>query len=465
MHRRGKQRKINLILIPPVYFLSFPKADIGFLAYLMPPLLIRARIIEVFIAGILSNMLLMYWIVSVFYYAGESIILGVIALLLLSAYISIYWVLWKLITAGLKMNTLSTFYSSIVWTLLEVLRSYLFTGIPWGLLGLTQWKNPLAAIVAGISGVYGMSFFVFFCGCILHIIISRKKFLLFFPVYTILAVLNFIKTEYKEGSLNVAILQGNIDQYKKWDPEYRNQIIETYKNLYSSINKDTFLVVLPEAAMPDYLQSKPVKQFIKTLKTPALIGVLRHDGETYNSAVLIEGATTYIYDKSKPLPFGEYVPFDFLRKLGITTLSEMGDIREGELKTIKNLGVFICSESMFTHIPVKLVNMGAEVLINITNDGWFKDTSEPYQHLQHSVFRAMETGRFLVRATNTGISCIIAPNGRIIKKSSYGISGVITGGVEFINKKTFYTQHMYKLLFTMCGVFILFTILLKSFVN
>ncbi|MCS7184687.1 MAG: hypothetical protein NZ870_02010, partial [bacterium] len=169
---------------------------------------------KIFIAGVVSNILTMYWIVPTFKYAGESLTLGVLSLIILSSYISIYWVLWRILTNDLRENFYYVIFSSIVWVMMEIIRSYAFSGLPWCLLGLSQWKNIAILKIAKSFGVYGVSFFIFFFGSLIYLLVIKKKLLYAILLYLIIISTNFLKPKPETGSIKVAILQGSIDQYK-----------------------------------------------------------------------------------------------------------------------------------------------------------------------------------------------------------------------------------------------------------
>ena len=233
--------------------------------------------------------------------------------------------------------------------------------------------------------------------------------------------------------IKISVIQGNIPQAIKWDKSARENILKEYLRLSRSSSLDKpDLIIWPESGLPGALEKDPylkknLKAFVRHIRIPLLVGTISLDEDKYyNSAILISKQGKFIqrYDKLHLVPFGEYIPlrriFPFLE-----TVVPIGDFTSGKEYTVflhetqsrkqkaLHFSVLICFEDIFAQISRQFVKKGADFLINITNDAWFGNTSSPYQHLQASVFRAVENGVYLVRAANTGISGFITPEGRI----------------------------------------------------
>lgn len=294
--------------------------------------------------------------------------------------------------------------------------------------------------------------------------------------------------------MKVSVIQGNIPQEQKWDPRYRSAILEKYDNLTRLASYERpDLIVWPETAVPGYLEKEPdIDQFLsklaKELKIYLLVGSPRRSGlveDYFNSAVLFdpEGQMITFYDKQQLVPFAEFMPSGefmskFRRAFRIDENFELADFRAGEEPIIFTLpkgkfGVLICFEDFFT--VAEFIQNGAEFMINITNDGWFKKSSAPYQHAQASVFRAVEYRVPLVRCSNTGVSEFIDIYGRVYLSLSdetgqnLMISGYKAGWVAFPPSHqrihTFYTNHEYwfaKLCLTLLGLIILALIFIRT---
>jgi len=231
----------------------------------------------------------------------------------------------------------------------------------------------------------------------------------------------------------VTLVQGNVDQGHKWDPTYQAKTIEKYAKLsVEAIAKhQPGVVIWPETAMPFYLQEPtPYRKAVETLArrtgTPIITGSPAYrvtDMKTrayalYNRAWLMDsmGLTTQYYDKEHLVPFGEYMPLE--KWVPFKQLVQAaGNFKPGvENRPLKldgvALGMLICYEAIFPDLAQQQVERGANVLVNISNDAWFGNTSAPGQHLDLATMRAVEQGRWLVRCTNTGISAFIDPVGR-----------------------------------------------------
>jgi apolipoprotein N-acyltransferase len=260
--------------------------------------------------------------------------------------------------------------------------------------------------------------------------------------------------------MDVALIQGNIDQSIKWNPQNQQETLTTYKSL-SNLKPalSSRLIVWPETAVPFYFQdmddrSRQVYQVAKETRNWLLFGspsYIKEPGSSasyLNSAFLVSpaGAVAGRYDKVHLVPYGEYVPlrslFPFIGKLVVG----VGDFRAGEgyhplAMNNHQIGVLICYEAIFPEASRIYKNKGAELLVNITNDAWFGFSSAPYQHLSMTVFRAVENRLYLVRAANTGISAIVDPAGNIVSRTALFVATSLSGQVRFIDTRTFYMAY------------------------
>lgn len=247
----------------------------------------------------------------------------------------------------------------------------------------------------------------------------------------------------------------------KWDPEAAAFIVEKYSGLTkeAALNKPD-LIIWPEASSPgvlgeDHLIFKDIFSLARETKIPLLIGTVTREKEEYfNSALLIDslGKTSGRYNKMHLVPFGEYIPLKKILPF-LQTVVPIGDIAFGREYTVFtshgiNFSVLICFEDLFPELSRGFVKNGANLLVNITNDAWYKKTSAAYQHFQASVFRAVENRTFLARSANTGISGFIHPTGKIVSlvKDKEGEEIFVDGFCtqEIANRKgnlTFYTKY------------------------
>ena len=325
-------------------------------------------------------------------------------------------------------------YAPSAWVLSEYLRAHIFTGFPWALLGYSQSANIPLIQFANITGVYGVSFLIVLVNAGLYLALrkSAHRFYILFFIFILIAVCliygqRMIKRVYPEQALTVSVIQGNIPQGIKWDPKYRDFIMDKYKRITkNAIAKGKpHLVIWPEAALPGYMEDKGLSAQICDLasseKVYLLTGTLHGEGlSAFNSACLISNSGEVLdrYDKIHLVPLGEFLPlengFSWLRSC---INKPMGDFIRGKdyrvfsLKAEKSLlpisfSCFICYEDIFPELSRRFVKNGARFLVNVTNDDWFGKTSAPYQHLQGSIFRAVENNVPVLRAANTGVSGI-----------------------------------------------------------
>ncbi len=257
-------------------------------------------------------------------------------------------------------------------------------------------------------------------------------------------------------AVSVALLQGDIDQYKKWNKAFVEEIKKTFEGLVDEAGKaKPDLMIWPETSVPGYLLQDPslhdwLQKLVRRSQTYHLIGTPIMNGrDAYNSSFSIDPKGNFIseYDKIHLVPFGEVVPFaSFLGRFKfISILNELGGFTAGKRSPVLNagaipMGVNICYEAIFPNLVRQSVREGAQVIVNLTNDGWYMKSAEPYQHWAPNVFRAVENSRFVVRADNTGISGIIDPAGRVVASSTIFEPMVITGTIEPSTNLTFYTR-------------------------
>ena len=247
-------------------------------------------------------------------------------------------------------------------------------------------------------------------------------------------------------SLKAALIQPNIDQYKKWSPEYEAEITSTLSQMgHSLAEKGVMLTVWPESTVPGSLTEETYLTLFEDIATQTgsyqFIGSnVEADGKQYVGAYLMTPNLDNLqsYRKIKLVPFGEYIPLESLvRRLlpQVTVLGELGSFSAGEweqpLLKIDQipLGVTICYESVFSRLWKAQAKAGARFFVNITNDAWFFDTDAPYQHLAVSVLRAVELRRPVLRAANTGISAIISPSGEILARAELNTRAVLRAEV------------------------------------
>jgi apolipoprotein N-acyltransferase len=464
-------------------FLSFPKFGNGLIAWFaLVPLFYALKngtpstgFKSGFVAGLIAHTAIFYWIALVAVQYGRlPLYAGVFVMLLLSAYLSLYTAFFGAGIVFLQKRWNNSFLiAPLLWTTLEFVRSRIFTGFPWENLAYSQYLNKNIIQLADITGTYGISFLIVLVNLAvfetLHQGIKNRRTaakilltlagVLIVIFYGYFRISEIEKLLVRAPSTEIALIQGNIDQCRKWDPLYQNETIDTYESLsISSGLKRGGILVWPETAAPFFFEQPGLlqKRLIHLARTSGcslLFGSPRYeeDGAQIfyrNSAYLIEpdGIVSGRYDKVHLVPYGEYVPlknlFPFINKF----VAGIGDFRPGNgfvplLNGNRRLGILICYEAIFPEAARAYKRRGADFLINITNDAWFGTSSAPYQHLSMTVFRAVETRLYLVRAANTGISAFIDPLGSIRKQSSLFSRTFLRDEVKYLDKRTFYAAY------------------------
>ncbi len=319
------------------------------------------------------------------------------------------------------------------WVIFEWVRSWLFTGFPWLTVGYSQIDSPLAGFGA-ITGIYGISLIVAISAGALALLIRERRWILSLSIIIPLWMAGFVLksidwTIEQPEQVDVALVQGNVAQDIKWLPAQKQVTLDLYTQHSEPFWGQADLIIWPETALPAFAHDIP--EFIGALKaraeqssTDILLGLPLADPKTgkYYNAVLSLGNELNVYRKDHLVPFGEYLPLKSFLNPILTFLSiPMSDFSKGEakktlIKTSKySIGISVCYEDVFgeeviTGLPE------ADFLVNISNDAWFGDSFAPHQHLEMARMRALETGRYLVRATNTGVSAIIDQKGIIVKQ-------------------------------------------------
>jgi apolipoprotein N-acyltransferase len=256
----------------------------------------------------------------------------------------------------------------------------------------------------------------------------------------------------------VGIAQGNVEQDRKWDPEFQGETMRRYDELTRAAVRDgAQVVVWPETAAPFFFQEPgalrdEVVELARTTRTPLLIGSPAFERmagriEQRNRAYLVgdDGATGDYYDKMQLVPFGEYVPFQRILFFVDQMVHAVGSLGAGTAHTVFRIpegrfGVLICYEGIFPDLTRRFVADGADFLVNITNDAWYGRTAAPRQHLIQATFRAIENRVPLVRAANTGISAIVDPDGRLRWQGPLFEMVAHVEEIRWTGVRTFYTR-------------------------
>jgi len=393
-----------------------------------------------------------YWLyISVHDFGGVIAPLAVVIcgalILLMAAYLAAWGYLSGLVSTGQPVwQFLAVLPAS--WVGVEWLRGWLFSGFPWLSLGYGQIDGPLAGW-APVLGVHGVSLLVMLGAGALALLLvgpqrGRIAGLSVLAVGAVLTVLLSGRewTVPAGAPLEVALVQGGISQDRKWLLEELETTKTLFRNLTLKLDKAD-LIIWPEAAIPalaheeeEYLRG--LGELMKARQQELVLGILTFDFGTgeFRNSLLTLGGSTGVYHKRHLVPFGEYFPVpDFVRNvlrlmnLPYTDITPGLDGQRPLLAQGVALAPSICYEDAFgTELRDFLPEAG--LLINVSNDGWFGDSIAPHQHLQMARFRALESGRFMLRSTNTGITAVIDPLGTVIQQGAQFKAVVVSATVQ-----------------------------------
>jgi apolipoprotein N-acyltransferase len=471
---------------------SFPKIGLPWLAWvaLVPLLWVLNDISpgEAFRRGMVFGLAhfasLLYWLVpTMVTYGHLPIILSIGILLLFAAVLSVVFVapaLYGISRVGRTPGRMLLFFP-IFWVGSEYLRSFLFTGFPWGFLGHSQYEQLHLIQLSDIVGVYGLSGLIAWVNAALFMgaLAVSGRFWKSRPVkpplvlagittaavgvaaawiYGDLRLAQIDRLSAQAPRLRVAVIQGNIEQSQKWDRAFQAATIETYNRLSLSTRPQApDLVVWPESAAPFYFlaegaPTRMVMQGVTAAGAYFLIGAPSFDrkgnqADYFNSAYLVGPDAEVLgkYDKAHLVPYGEYTPFkEYLPFLG-KIVEHVGDFKPGvKGQTLdlqgRKLGIQICYEIIFPALARAMVRNGAALLITITNDAWYGTTAGPYQHFSLAVWRAVENRRALARAANTGISGFVDPAGRVLDPTPLMQEAAVVREMALLDTATVYTR-------------------------
>ena len=456
--------------------LAFPRPDLYPLAWiaLVPLLLVMDRrpFAGGFWAGFVFFAAVLYWLnIVMTTFGGLDPFSSVVAYLLLVTYLAVFfgaatWLAWR-VNQRLAIPIVVSL--PIIWVAFEFLRSWLLTGFPWALIGYSQQNFGLAIQSADVTGVYGVGLMLIVVNALIAKIIRPPR--QPFTWWAVAGVTLLLGSHFGYGvwrstqlddarphQLQVALIQGNFDQSQKWDPALQQKTVERYLSLsYQALKEAPDLFIWPEAATPFFLQdplelSIRVHDLPRQTGIPLLVGSPAYEpgasGEYryLNSAFLIgtEGVRHGRSDKVHLVPFGEYVPLGKLLSFVDKLVVGMGDFSPGKIVPLllgdHKLGVLICYEVIFPYLAREHVRLGADLLVNLTNDAWFGRSSAPYQHLAMARFRAIENRIWIARSANTGISALIAPSGDVTLSGPIFETLQMTGPVGLGAEPTFYTR-------------------------
>jgi apolipoprotein N-acyltransferase len=386
------------------------------------------------------------WVyVSLHVFGGMPPLLAGLAAFLFCCLLALFPALAGFLFARLRSRRLlpDALLAAAAWTLAEWLRGWLLTGFPWLAFGYAQTPpSPLAGF-APVLGVYGVGFVAALIAVLAGLTFGERRHGLQsgVAIAALLAVgAGLLRIEWTQptgASLSVSLLQGNIEQSLKWKPERLQQSLDTYLRLARA--HPAQLVVLPETALPLMLDQLPRDYLAALLRSAGdgvLLGIAAQDaqGRYTNSAVAFSANGRQAYSKRHLVPFGEFTPPAFawtlaLLKIPMSNFTPGPAVQPPLAIAGEKVAVNICYEDVFGEEIIRALPE-ATLLVNLSNTAWFGDSLAQPQHLQIAQMRALETGRSMLRATNTGMTAIVTPRGRVERVLPPFTEGALAGEVR-----------------------------------
>ena len=388
-----------------------------------------------------------------------------------------------------KFGLLKPFVAAAVWCMFEWCQTLFWFGVPWARLVLGQTEYIVSIQTVSLFGTYFITFLIVAVNFLLaysFIYTERRKLCavlcasLMIGNFVLGSVIYFTDTG-SDRRYTVAALQGNISSSDKWDLSVFDKTEAAYERLVNLAAQDgAEMIIYPETAIPYTLtqnnsMSKYLKGISQSTEATLLVGGFTKDplgrGD-YNSIVAFSPdgqMNDTVYSKRRPVPFGEYVPGKEIIKTVIPPLAELvlseSEIVAGEEANVielkeGNVGALVCFDSIYDSLARDSVRQGAELLTVSTNDSWFSDSAALYMHNAQAQLRAIENGRYVVRAANTGISSIISDKGEVIACTEPNVEGYVMGEIQFNSYRTLYSI-IGNLFVYLCIAFCSFIILIE----
>lgn len=444
-----------------------------------PVKLIPATPAQGFLLGYLCGILWYagncYWVYSTMKQYGGISAAGAAGLLLLFClYLGLYHGIFGLVVSllGNWSERAALLLSPFIWVAVELARTRI-SGFPWDLLGITQVDNIPLSRLATLTGVYGLSLEIMIvntavaAGFLVHRRRRRPLLLAALAAAFLLQVARLVPAPKFLTDRAALLVQENIPVLDSadWTRQYFDDTFADLSRI--SLNppggeqQHPDLIVWPESPAPFYSGDPLFRAGLTQIASSAHAWVVagsigienakakpQQPTQIFNSAVLVSPRGEWVgrYDKVHLVPFGEYVPFkEWLSFAGGLT-KEVGDFSRGHSREPlqagnERLGVFICYESIFPDEVRQFAKNGAQVFVNISNDGWYGDSGAYAQHLEQARMRAVENARWLLRTTNTGVTSAIDPAGRIAQSAPRKVRTVLQASYALNDATTFYTRH------------------------
>jgi apolipoprotein N-acyltransferase len=420
----------------------------------------------------------LYWLVETMTtFGGLLTPVAIFAALLLVAYLSLFPAACSLVVARLTrlLGPAAALVMPPVWVATELGRQYVWDGFPWALLGYSQVTVLPVAQLASVTGVYGLSLLLALTGAAAaYVVVERTRQRWVAAVAVLLVVtgcaawgqarLNRSSLLTSGAPVRVAVLQANIPQEEKWDPARVDVITDRYVAMTrQALASGATFIIWPESSTPfyfehDLLRGAVIRRLASEAKATLLIGSdqvepVRAEARKepaqrlYNAAFLVrpDGQVGAVYRKMHLVPFGEYVPAQRLLFFVGPLVESVSSFDPGTDPVMLPVGTHlastaICYEVIYGSLMRDFVLRGSELLTTITNDAWYGRSSAAYQHWEQASMRAIEGGRFLARAANTGISGFVDPYGRVLQETKLFTQASLVADLRFLQARTIYSR-------------------------
>ena len=412
-------------------------------------------------------------------FGGLATPLAVLAASLLVAYLSLFPAAFALIVARLRGRlgvTTAVMLSPAAWVATELGRQYVWDGFPWELLGYSQITLLPVAQLASLVGVYGVSALLALSAAGAAQMVVQQGRRRWVPALVVaVSIAGCVAWGVRrlsnpvlasEGEVvPVGVVQGNIAQEDKWDPALRDAITDRYITMTrEALARGARFIIWPESSTPfyfehDLVRGGAIRRLARESGVTMLIGSDQIEpvrpveaGEPpaeryYNAAFLVkpDGTVGAVYRKMHLVPFGEYVPLKRLLFFVGPIVEAVSDFSPGEVPVLLPVGghmvsTAICYEVIYGNLMRRFVADGSQLLTTITNDAWYGRSSAAYQHWDQAAMRAIENGRYLARAANTGISGFVDPYGRVLARSELFEEAVLVENLRFVEAATLYAR-------------------------
>lgn len=429
--------------------LTLPKPGLCFLGWVAPGVLVyhasrakdwRSAAALGLLFGAAFVGVALHWVFLTCRFAGMPLAASLLAWAALTVVLALNWAAF----AGLGRALLGRLPDAarpwawaILWGALEHASSRWTPRFELDFLSYTQWRHESLIQLGALAGPHALGFLVMSVNAALAGAFERRtRAALACVLFAAGGVLfaagyGFMELAGRPPSprpgATAVVLQPNVDQYRKWDERFAGDIRAGFERLLAAPVPKASLVVWPESALPGWLDDPEnaawMAERARAAGAPMAVGaVAEWRGKNHNAAVLVnvEGEAAGLYAKRRLVPFGEFVPLRRFLQPFIGILAELGDFDAGDAEQplfatpLGASAVTLCYEAMFPRLTLGDAARGARVFLNLTNDGWYKDTWAPAQHFQVNVFRAIETRAYVVRSANTGISGVIDPWGVVL---------------------------------------------------